>query len=343
MEELKILGVCAGNGVILHPFLRGPFTILGNVEPRPLFYSPGNNQWKANFGDIGMWRLLPLTLKGVDVIVGHPDCGDSSILRYSRAKKLGTPTKNHSQLMFFDAITFYKPKFFQFENLPGLLKVISKARFKEIWSDYKLVFHVGSVTAFGNSQKDRKRLVIVGVRRDLGKGYVKYFQNKYVPFKIKTTGELLWGLPKGYDEDVSMGHAREPLNSPITLYAGQKYTAMEIHTLWLSRDRVNDKRWKTPHKKFKTAPGVYRNLTDSIPATVRKGNREFNPQGLMMTPRERARIQGIPDYFKIHIDPNNTQYWINKGRTSVTKCPPYEISQWFYKCLKKIINDKTSF
>jgi site-specific DNA-cytosine methylase len=48
-----------------------------------------------------------------------------------------------------------------------------------------------------------------------------------------------------------------------------------------------------------------------------------------MSPRELARIQGVPDSFKIHLDKDNLQYWINKGRASVTKCPPYQIAQWF--------------
>lgn len=339
-KELKVLGVCGGNGVILHPFLKGPFEIIGNIEPRPLFWSLKNEQWKANFKDIPMQKSL-LKVSGVDVLVGHPDCGDSSILRYSRSKKLGNPKENNSLILFFNAIKLYQPKFFLFENLEAFLKSTSKKALKNIWKEYKLIFHVGSVTAFGNSQKDRKRLVIVGIRRDLGKGYMKYFLNLPVPFKIQTTGELLRRLPKGPEENLSLGHVREPLSNDymITIYAGKKYSTIELKKYW--DYNPGDKRWKTPEKRFKTAPGVYRNLADAIPATVRKGNREFNPQGLMMSPRERARIQGIPDQFKIHIDPNNTQYWINKGRTTVTKCPPYEIGQWFFNCLSKIIKHKT--
>ena len=55
-----------------------------------------------------------------------------------------------------------------------------------------------------------------------------------------------------------------------------------------------------------------------------------------MTPRELARIQNIPDSFKIYMDIKNPIYWINKGRTTVTKCPPYDIGKWFYNQLIKI-------
>jgi asparagine synthase (glutamine-hydrolysing) len=50
---------------------------------------------------------------------------------------------------------------------------------------------------------------------------------------------------------------------------------------------------------MKNLPGVYRNLANEYPLTARKQNRQFNSLGYIMSPRELARIQGLPDDFKI--------------------------------------------
>lgn len=72
--------------------------------------------------------------------------------------------------------------------------------------------------------------------------------------------------------------------------------------------------------------------------TARKADRQFRPDGTIMSPGELAVIQGYPAKYKIFcIDTDNPKirnYWINKGRVSVTKGPSYEIGLWFKKCLK---------
>lgn len=122
LKKLNVLGICAGQGVCLYPFHRSKyFRVIGNIEPRGVFYAKGNPQWKANFGDIPMDKQLKI--KGrVDIIIGHPDCGDSSILRMSRAKQKGSVDSNLSIQVFLLAITSYKPRLFLLENLPGFLK-----------------------------------------------------------------------------------------------------------------------------------------------------------------------------------------------------------------------------
>ena len=47
--NLQVLGVNGGNGIILHPFKN---QLIRNIEPRGVFKTPGNAQWKLNFKDI---------------------------------------------------------------------------------------------------------------------------------------------------------------------------------------------------------------------------------------------------------------------------------------------------
>ena len=323
---MKILGVCGGNGVILYPMR---FDLIGNVEPRNIFYTPNQHQWNINFHPIPFYKTLPNLKEEVDVIVGAPNCGHSSILSYSRMKKLADPREDASLTMYLQSIERYNPKVWVMENLPKILEEITEDDFRTLFPEYKLIFHQKSVWEWGNSQKNRVRLLIIGVRRDY-KQYYNLFTNVYEVNEHKTCKELAYGLEYGKN-----GHFREPINSRITLYAGFKTSAEEIRDGWL---RSGATRWQVEGRNFSTAPGVYRNLDNGYPNTARKANRQYNHEGLMMSPRELARIQGVPDNFHIAFDTKIKPegFWINKGRVTVTKCPPMEIAIWLKEILQNI-------
>jgi len=338
MEKLKVLGVMGGNGVILHPFKE---YLIGNIEIRSIFHSKGDIQWKLNFNDIPYYKTIKEIRQNVksdiDVIIGAPDCGHSSILSYSRRKALSDPKDNKSLELYSKCVNKFKPTFFLMENLPKLLDTYDNDFCNNLFKGYNLRYLVSSVSGYGNSQKDRIRLLIIGINREKIPTALDYIQYQisqiYKINELKTTGELLKGL---YEEDIEFGHVRENLNSIITLYAGFKISLKDVQKIWQNNPKLS--RWVVEDRKFTTAPGVYRNTQNKFPATARKANRQFNPEGLQMSPRELARIQGVPDSFKIYIDPNNIQYWINKGRATVTKTPPYEIGQWFFENMIKIYN-----
>jgi len=322
---MQVLGICAGNGVILHPFKK---YLIGNIEPRGIYHTAKEEQWKANFGNIPLWKdeSYENSYLEPDIIIGNPDCGHSSILALSRAKKFSDPKDNPSLTLFLKLVGYYNPSIFLMENLPKLLEQYPREELRDLFPNHHILFHTKSVWAWGNSQKNRKRLVMVGIKKKM-KGMRKYLRNVYTVAEHKTCGELLKNLPQN-------GNVREPLTDLITLYAGFKVNLKAIKELWDFNPR--EKRWKVYNRKFDTAPGVYKNLFNDYPATARKANRQFNHESLQMTPRELARIQGIPDHFVIYINQDNIKYWINKGRTTVTKTPPYEISLWFYKQVLKI-------
>lgn len=328
--KLKVLAITGGNGVICLPFKD---YLIANVEPRVLFKTPGNIQWTLNFGKIPLFHSLESFIKeftstpDVDVIVGAPDCGHSSILSYSRSKSLANPRDNTSLTLFLSSVKLFKPKIFMMENLPAMLKTINRSELREFYGDYHLKFLEESVMAFGNSQKTRVRLLVIGVRKDLKNGdlsarkILKALTQVERVAKPKFSGKLLQGLVYGEN-----GHVREDIDLRITLYAGKKMSLREIQKEWLRR---GESRWQVYDRRFLTAPGVYMNLEDRYPATARKANRQFNHEGLTMSPRELARIQGLPDTFKIWVDEKRLGYCINKGRTTVTKTPPFEVGYWF--------------
>ena len=331
---MRVLGIAGGNGVILYPFKQH---LIANIEIRSIFKTPDNIQWKLNFGKIPLFydfkaylrwavetntRTLP-----IDLIIGAPDCGHSSMLSLSRQKKFSNPKKNESLMMWMEAVKHLEPTIFMMENLEKLLDTMSEEEFELYFDNYQLIFHQGSVSRFGNSQKNRVRMVIIGVKRGTDIP-LSYFRKVYQVRTPKLTGELMKGLIYGEN-----GHFREDINTPITIYAGCKITAKEIRDGWLEN---NWTRWQVTGRNFTTAPGVYRNTPDTYPNTARKANRQYNPEGLMMSPRELARIMGIPDRFQIYIDPKKLTYCINKGRVTATKTAPMEISIWLLRQMRRL-------
>ena len=326
---MTVLGICGGQGVNLFPFLKCEgFKVLGNIEPRRVFMSPCNSQWKVNFPKTPVQWGEDIKITGkVDVIIGAPDCGHSSVLGLSRKKVYGNPKENKSLTFFIKSVQGYQPRVFVMENLHALLKTYGKKDLKEAFKGYHIKLVSDSVKVFGNSQVTRKRLLVIGA---LKKKDLRVFKLREKPYKLKTSKELAKGLVLGEN-----GHIREPLSTPVTLYGGYKTTARVIRDRWVG-ELLNKRRWSVEGRRFTSAPGVYRHLATDYPATARKANRQYNQKGLMMSPRELARIQGIPDDFVIHIDTDKLNYWINKGRLVVTKCPPYEIGTWALKCLTKL-------
>lgn len=330
--QLNVLGVQGGGGIIIHPFKD---CLIGNIETRSIFNTPRDIQWKLNF-ESPLYKKFTDKLQDVDVIVGAPDCGHSSILSYSRRKALSNPNDNDSLNNYIRAIHQYEPKFFMLENLPKLLDAWNKD-IHLIFARYRLLINKTSVASWGNSQVSRVRLVVIGVRRDLPVEYD--FKLDLLPWpsedQLQSSSQLIKGL--GKKEIPELCHVREPLDKSICLYYGDRrnITGQEAQDIWLGEYR-NEGRWPVPGTKMKNQPGIYRNFAQDLPKTVRKQNRQFNHMGLMLTPREIARIQGCPDDFKLWYDEKRSLYCINKARITTAKCPPYEIGQWFYKTLKNL-------
>lgn len=332
MEKIKVWGVCAGNGVCLFPFKTDDFEIEYNIEPRTVFYDKLGHQWKLNFPNVVQvrdlkehFKALPPSYISPQIIIGHPDCGHASILRLSRAKKNISAKNNSSLNLFIDSIIQFRPHIFLMENLPGLLKTYSKEGFEAIFDRYNLKFHISSVSAYGNSQVSRERLVIVGIRKDLGvKGYFKL-----PDLSVCVNPSEMFEL--GEQEDYNFGHVREPIAKECNLYwqDKRKITYSLAQSIWNTTYK-NKSRWFVGGK-MNNQPGVSKNLKGKPPFTVRKQNRQFGTTGLVLSPREMANIQGVPIGFKMNFPKEDKIYWLNKWRTTVTKTMPYQIAEWFAK------------
>lgn len=334
--KLRVLGISAGNGVMIHPFKK---YLIGNIETRGDYKTPDDIQWDLNFKNTPLHKgdtLYP-DFKP-NIIIGHPNCGHSSLLAYSRGKKLGNAKSDPTVFTFCETIKKVKPKLFLFENLLSLFKSFPEDEFDEIFKDYELIKYHVPMSVFGNSQLSRERLVVIGLRKDQSIFKRKNFRLPANLPKIKVVWELEQGL--NYPDPL-LCHMRESDDTVVCMEKDfKKLNLKQIRKIWNSQEYKDKKKWDattTGKGKMKNLPGVYRNLANSFPLTARKQNRQFNSKGNIMSPRELARIQNVPDTFKLWYDETRSQYCINKARVTVTKCPPYDLGLWFYKCVMKVI------
>lgn len=334
---MNVLGVCAGQGALLFPFRKH---LIGNIEVRGVFHTPGEEQWKANFGNIPFYKGFCLQEfdEKVDIIISSPDCGASSVMRLSKVKELGNPKDNRSLNLVTAAILEYKPKIFLIENLPRLLSLLPKDFFEETFKDYKLVFHERSVSDYGNSQVSRKRLIVIGVHKKTGKKYLNAFNEVFQVKTPKLTRDLLSVSPYGSNYNI-------PIEKTLAMYDYRKLpekknlTVEKIQLLWNS-DFKNEKKWPIKTAKMSTLPGVYRLELDKPPLTLRPADRQFRPDGYPLGILDFKAIMGFPKAYKIFMDEGNYLYWLNKARYTIAKGSVFEIAIWFKRCLKQAESSK---
>lgn len=339
----QVLGVCGGNGVILRAMKS---RLVANVEPRRLFHTKNHEQWKVNFGEIPYYKTIQeaadtIPIGDVQVIVGAPDCGHSSVLSYSRAKSFSDPRKNHSLNTYIEAVNYYQPFVWMMENLPALLKQIKPDELEGMMPGYHMAALEMSVSAWGNSQVTRNRLVLIGIKDgENWETLMKHFTNVYPVAELKTCEQL-----ERIADDIQ-GDVREPDDTMVPMeYNHVKLNLGQIRDVW-NNEFAGKSRWEMPGTKMKNLPGVYKNEPDKYPKTARKETRQFDTDGNVLTPRDLAVIQGIPNSFEIYIpetdDVKVLKYWLNKARVTVTKTPPYEIGKWFSRQLRKFERNKLS-
>jgi len=135
----------------------------------------------------------------IDVAIGGPPCQDFSILRGSNYRKGTSVSRGRLYSHFIRGLKYIQPKVFVFENVPGLISANDGLAYKTIMEDfsnlnirweevknivgnhgfseklngYELMFNdVVDFRKLGLPQI-RKRLIIIGLRKDLAKTLVK--------------------------------------------------------------------------------------------------------------------------------------------------------------------------
>jgi DNA (cytosine-5)-methyltransferase 1 len=223
-----------------------------------------------------------------DVVIGGPPCQDFSITRGSD-RNSGKITGERGKLYayFVKALIFLKPKYFVFENVPGIVSDNRGATWDIIREDFQnLSIHVGDIekmagdgfkgtnpgyflayegvadaSAVGVPQK-RKRVLVVGVRKDLIES-----ASADLPGILE---EKIREICRSKVEGIGLPFREFPLTA-IETFEGNTLNRLEekykeIMTIWLSDEknqRVQPLRqWAQGFSKF-LSEGIIRNYCDA--------------------------------------------------------------------------------
>ena len=287
MESLKVASLfcgCGGTDV----GLLGGFDFLGDnyaKNPMEIVYANDIEEsacriFEENFGvvpDRRDIRTVPASeIPEIDVLTGGFPCQSFSIVAQN-PKRLGY--KDERGMLFFEMCRILRekqPKCFIAENVKGLLSANKGEAFPLIISEfeksgYQVTHKLINAAAFGVPQK-RERVIIVGIRNDLG-------------FKYE------------FPEDVLMDDDYAVLGDVVENQVDEKYFFSEkaVQGMRAAKRDMNKGRAQDLNKPCNTVGShlakVSLNSTDPV---LLDGGRYRR-----FTPREVARIQSFPESFKL--------------------------------------------
>ncbi len=140
---------------------------------------------------------LQLDSKKVDLIVGGPPCQAYSLVGRSRDKnRMEGDKRNYLFRYYAEFLKRYKPKYFVFENVLGLLTAGNAVYFNEMRQlfdevGYKTDFNILKAEDYGVLQK-RRRVIIIGIR---GKKNFEFPELENIPNKWQVKNDLFFDLP----------------------------------------------------------------------------------------------------------------------------------------------------
>jgi DNA (cytosine-5)-methyltransferase 1 len=272
-----------------------------------------------------------LQKKDVDIVIGGPPCQAYSVAGRAR-KNMDDDPRNHLYKHYVEFLKRYKPKMFVFENVPGILSASNGKYLEKIFSavkeqGYELEKNVLNAKDF-NVLQDRKRVIIIGWRKDLKLQYPK-FDIKEVQYEVLKhlfsdlpklkSGQGEWNATKyikktnSYLESTGIRNGIDFTTQHIARYNNEN--DLEIYRIavekWINENKrlnyselperlIRHNNTKTFTNRFQVVnhKGVSHTVVAHICAD---GHYYIHPdinQNRSITVREAARIQSFPDdYF----------------------------------------------
>jgi DNA (cytosine-5)-methyltransferase 1 len=169
------VGITCGIGSLLTGARAAGFKVLGNVEWRKYYHATdeaGRNTFTENFpGAVFPDNLDDLDhdtiqrLMGAHLAVGHPECGNFSQLSGANKNRMEKVFDPADIPLFVDLVARMKPRFFVMDDLPRSFLAYPMAKYAEKLSEYDLYPEWVSNWGYGNVQKGRNRMFMLGALR----------------------------------------------------------------------------------------------------------------------------------------------------------------------------------
>jgi len=261
-----------------------------------------------------------------DGIIGGPPCQS-----WSEAGTLKGIEDKRGQL-FFDFIRILEakqPKFFLAENVSGMLLSRHssalesiKEMFRNAGVGYELSFEMVNASNY-NVPQDRKRVIFVGIRKDLGFTY--QFQKQVFP--KPTLQNAIFDLK----DNAIPAKASNKTNGVSCVVPNHEYMTGGFSTIFMSRNRVRS--WDEQSFTIQ-AGGRHAPIHPQAPKMkfIEQDVRVFAPGKehlyRRLSVRECARIQTFPDNFVFHY--NN----ILAGYKMIGNAVPVRLAYYLAKSIK---------
>lgn len=315
-KKLTCIDLFCGAGGLSCGFERAGFDILLGVDfdAKALeTFEKNHNGAKSICGDITQVTyekdIKPLIgTREVDVIIGGPPCQGMSL---SGPRKFEDP-RNRLYLSYIRLVSEIKPKAFVIENVPGLVslfggKIKDSILEKLEGMGYKMQYRVLVADDYGVPQH-RKRVVFVGVRKDIDKEFV------YPPkLKNKVTCEMaLSDLPSleselgseiaEYNSQPQNSYQRimRKSSSRVLNHIAASHSKRVQEIISLVPDGGNYKNLPEEFRDSRNFHVAWTRFASTKPApTIDTGHRHHfhYKYNRVPTVRECARLQSFPDDF----------------------------------------------
>lgn len=281
-------------------------------------------------GDI---HNLNVPLK-TDIIMGGPPCQDFSVLRGDNNRAGFTVKRGKLYEQYLKIIKSSKPDVFVFENVVGMVSANKGAAYEAIQQDfidagYSLVYNDTLNFADIGVPQARKRLIIIGVKKDLSIDFNKVDEiidkrltnnllKKYPLTPIETfEGKTLADLQDKYEKIMkSYEHCMDDVENDESAKWAEEYSKLtfditEDYIVYNEINYFNRNEFEDAlkeHEKILKLLGYYGKKVDEQPFQDDTNNRGRRNRKII------ARMHHTPPYYNFHAV-DNTE-WKVKGLMS---------------------------
>lgn len=361
-KEFTAFGFTSGIGSMLQGAKNAGFQITGNVEWRDYYRLQVNdwpNTFTANFPGAWIARSFEDVPKDlipgqIDLAVGHPECGLYSRLSGS-LKDRGTNFEKRATdvgdiPLFLEYVQKYRPRFFLMDDLPGSFAAIPIEEYARLLPDYDLFPEWVSNFYYGNIQKYRNRMFMIGA--------LKSEKFVFVPGE-ETHDTVMCDIIYDLKDNTGQGipnHQTVDFNKRCGRYAnfrfyGDSTTYGDIRKAFQDNPKgmLRNKDYYTPTGERKYRPGTNDGEWEGYCPVLSGGYNPTHPTRFTpLTIRERARIQGFPDDFLFYTSPGGPEEKIwdpyqsigNRGVKQTGKAMPVQFCEYFARQVKAHIEGK---
>jgi DNA (cytosine-5)-methyltransferase 1 len=276
--------------------------------------------------------------KKLDLIVGGPPCQAYSLVGRSRSKdKMQGDKRNYLYLYYAEFLKRYKPRYFVFENVTGLLSAKSASGTLYFDAMRKLFSEVGYETEYKTLStfdygvlQNRKRIILIGKKN----GEPGFYPNlkRWHPEGV-VVKDLFCDLPmlkagegtvapctmKRYQGSYlyDAGIKNREIVEPVTLHTARTHNDRDLEIYRIAVEKWTNTRTRLDYNDLPDSLKTHNNRTSfldrfkviagdspyshTIVAHISKdGHFSIHPdinQNRSITPREAARIQTFPDNY----------------------------------------------